>query len=105
MLDAIGVKNFVKRAERDKWDVPAGLKAIERFYKFENNKDYYYSIPAKEYQEMPRPAGNISLSLLKRNNKVVETNSGASLLDLGDGVFCLEFHSKMNAIGDRKSVV
>ncbi|HLE41396.1 MAG TPA: 3-hydroxyacyl-CoA dehydrogenase/enoyl-CoA hydratase family protein [Nitrospirota bacterium] len=100
MLDAIGVKNFVKRAEQDKVDVPAGLKAIERFYKFENNKDYYYSIPAKEYQEMPRPAGNISLSLLKRNNKVVEKSSGASVIDLGDGILCLEFHTKMNAIGN-----
>ena len=27
-------------------------------------------------------------------------NSGASLIDLGDGVLCCEFHSKMNAIGD-----
>ena len=100
MFDAIGVNNFVKRAEQDKVDVPAGLKAIERFYKFENNKDYYYNVIAKEYREMTRPAGNISLSLLKRSNKVVETNSGASVLDLGDGVFCLEFHSKMNAIGN-----
>ena len=100
MLDAIGVKNFVKRAEQDKVDVPADLRSIDRFYKFENNKDYYYNILAKEYREVPRPAGNISLSLLKRNNKVVEKNSGADLLDLGDGVFCLEFHSKMNAIGN-----
>jgi 3-hydroxyacyl-CoA dehydrogenase len=100
MLDAIGVKNFVKRAELDRVDVPAGLKAIEQFYKLENNKDYCYDILSREYREVPRPAGNISLSLLKRNNKVVETNSGASVLDLGDGVFCLEFHSKMNAIGN-----
>jgi 3-hydroxyacyl-CoA dehydrogenase len=100
MFDAIGVKNFVKRAEQDKVDVPAGLKTIERFYKFENNKDYYYDIVAGEYRETPRPAGNISLSLLTKSNGVVEKNSGASMLDLGDGVFCLEFHSKMNAIGN-----
>ncbi len=100
MLDAIGVKNFVKRSEQDKVDVPAGLKSIERFYKFENNKDYYYSILAKEYREVPRSAEDISLSLLKRSNGVVEKNSGASVLDLGDGVFCLEFHTKMNAIGN-----
>ncbi len=99
MLDAIGVKNFVKRAEQDKVDLPAGLKTNERFYKFENNKNYYYNIVAKDYQEVPRPAGNISLSLLTKSNRVVEKNSGASVLDLGDGVFCLEFHSKMNAIG------
>lgn len=100
MLDAIGVKNFVKRAEQDKVDVPARLKSIERFYKFENNKDRFYSILDNEYREAPRPAGNISLSILKRSNGVVEKNSGASVLDLGDGVFCLEFHTKMNAIGN-----
>lgn len=100
MLDAIGVKNFVKRAELDKVDVPAGLRSIERFYKFENNKDYYYDILAREYREISRPVGNISLSLLTKSNRVVEKNSGASVLDLGDGVFCLEFHSKMNAIGN-----
>ena len=38
--------------------------------------------------------------LLEKAGKVVERNSGASVLDLGDGVFCLEFHTKMNAIGD-----
>ncbi len=99
ILDAIGVGNFIKRAELDGVEVPAHLKTIESFYKFENNKDYFYNILAREYQEAPRPAGNISLSILKRNNGVVEKNSGAFLLDLGDGVFCLEFQTKMNAIG------
>ena len=100
MLDAIGVQDFVKRAEQDGVEVPARLKAIERFYKFEHNNEYYYDILAKDYREVPRPAGNISLSLLTKNNRVVEKNSGASVLDLGDGVFCLEFHSKMNSIGN-----
>ncbi|MGC8706508.1 MAG: enoyl-CoA hydratase/isomerase family protein, partial [Desulfurella sp.] len=45
------------------------------------------------------PKTQINLELLKSANKVVEKNSGASLIDLGDGVFCLEFHTKMNAIG------
>jgi 3-hydroxyacyl-CoA dehydrogenase len=100
MLDAIGVKNFVQRAEQDGVTVAAGLKSIERFYKFENDKDYYYDILAREYREVSRPDENISLTLLTRRSRVVEKNSGASVLDLGDGVFCLEFHSKMNAIGN-----
>lgn len=99
MLDAIGVKNFVKRAEQDKVEVPVGLKSIERFYKFESSKDHYFDIITNEYRETLIPAGNISLSLLTKSNGVVEKNSGASLLDLGDGVFCLEFRTKMNAIG------
>ena len=40
------------------------------------------------------------LADLKRARGVVKKNAGASLVDLGDGVLCLEFHSKMNSIGD-----
>ena len=39
------------------------------------------------------------LKSLKEAGREVERNSGASLIDLGDGVVCCEFHSKMNAIG------
>jgi len=41
----------------------------------------------------------ISLEILKKAGNVIEENKGASLIDLGDGVFCVEFHSIMNAIG------
>ena len=100
MLDAIGVANFVSRAEKDGVQVPAGLKSIERFYKFENGRNYYYSIPDKAYKEISGRTDHISLSLLKKTGGEVEKNSGASIIDLGDGVFCLEFHTKMNAIGN-----
>jgi 3-hydroxyacyl-CoA dehydrogenase len=99
MLDAIGVDYFVKRAEADGVTVPAGLKTIERFYTFENNRHYFYDILAGNYREVPTKAEHISLATLKKSNAVVEKNSGASVIDLGDGVFCLEFHTKMNAIG------
>ncbi len=99
MLDAIGVAYFVERAGKDGVQVPEGLKAVERFYKFETGRNYYYSILDKEYREVPQKPSHISLSILKRNNRVLEKNSGASVIDLGDGVFCLEFHTKMNAIG------
>lgn len=100
MLDAIGVAYFVERAEKDGVQVPEGLKAVESFYKFENGQNFYYSILDREYRAVPQKAGHISLTILKKNNKVVEKNSGASVIDLGDGVFCLEFHTKMNAIGN-----
>lgn len=100
MLDAIGVAYFVERAERDGVAVPAGLKGIERFYKFEAGKNYYYCVRDREYREVPTKAEQVSLSILKKNGGVVEKNSGASVVDLGDGVFCLEFHTKMNAIGN-----
>ncbi|MDO9068950.1 MAG: 3-hydroxyacyl-CoA dehydrogenase NAD-binding domain-containing protein [Deltaproteobacteria bacterium] len=99
MLDAIGVSYFVERAVKDGVPVPDGLKAIERFYKFENGKNFYYRVLDNEYREVPQKSSHLSLSILKRNNKILEKNSGASVIDLGDGVFCLEFHTKMNAIG------
>jgi 3-hydroxyacyl-CoA dehydrogenase len=100
MLDAIGVGYFTERAERDGVPVPEGLRGVERFYTFKNGRNYYYSILDNEYREVPTPDRHISLSILKKNGRVVEKNSGASVIDLGDGVFCLEFHTKMNAIGN-----
>ncbi len=99
MIDALGVEAFVARAEKDGLAIPACLKQAKQFYKIENGKSYYFSIMDNEYREVPKPPTAISLSMLKHNNKVVEKNSGASLIDLGDGVFCLEYHTKMNAIG------
>ncbi|GAB4433300.1 MAG: 3-hydroxyacyl-CoA dehydrogenase/enoyl-CoA hydratase family protein [bacterium] len=99
MFDAIGVKNFVKRAEKDGKALPEVLKGIDSFYKFENGKEYYYCVIDKTYKEVPRKATQINLTILKKAKGVVEKNSGASLVDIGDGVFCLEFHTKMNAIG------
>ena len=49
---------------------------------------------------MPEPPGVILLKSLKDRSKEVARNAGASLIDLGDGVLCCEFHAKMNAIGD-----
>ena len=40
-----------------------------------------------------------SVAAAKKSNGVVKKNSGASLVDLGDGVGCIEFHSKMNSLG------
>jgi len=100
MLDAVGVACFVERAEKDGIQVPDKLKSIDRFYTSENGTGYYRDIVAGTYREVPAKAGHISLSSLKKNNRIVEKNRGASVIDLGDGVFCLEFHTKMNAIGD-----
>jgi 3-hydroxyacyl-CoA dehydrogenase len=99
MLDAIGVTYFTERAEQDGVQVPAILKSVEQFYTFENGRPLYYSFLDGSYREVPRKADHVSLSILKRNNMVAEKNSGASVIDLGDGVFCLEFHTKMNTIG------
>jgi len=100
MLDAIGVAHFVERAEKDGVKIPDRLRSVERFYTFQEGKTCYYSFTDDAYREVPRKVEHISLSILRRNNRVVEQNGGASIIDLDDGVFCLEFHTKMNAIND-----
>ncbi|MEE8483604.1 MAG: 3-hydroxyacyl-CoA dehydrogenase/enoyl-CoA hydratase family protein [Nitrospinota bacterium] len=100
MLDAIGVNEFVKRAEDDGVSVPESLKKTERFYKFEDGKKYFYDILKDEYREVPLTDGQLRLEIIKRSGGVVEKNANCSVVDIGDGVFCFEFHSKMNAIGN-----
>ena len=100
MLDAIGIEYFIGRAEQDGIRVPEGLKEISSFYRFEGGRKRYYCLLTGQYLDIPLHPEQLHLSILKRNGGEVEKNSGASLVDLGDGVFCLEFHTKMNAIGN-----
>ncbi len=99
MLDAIGVQAFVKRAEKDGVKVPAALQGIDSFYRYnDRGGKEYFDMLKKAYVEMPVKAGEVRLEILKKAGRVVEKNASCSILDLGDGVFGFEFHSKMNAI-------
>ena len=99
MLDAIGVADFVKRAEEDGVTVPAVLKNITSFYRFNDaGRKEYFDLVSGEYRPVPLKPGEINLQILKKSAGVVEKNANCSLLDLGDGVFGFEFHSKMNSI-------
>ncbi len=68
------------------------------FYKVEDGVKKYYDIPSKSYKAIPGTAHFIMLDNL-RANKVLWKNGGASIIDLGDGIINVEFHSKMNTIG------
>jgi 3-hydroxyacyl-CoA dehydrogenase len=101
--DAIGVKESVEKMEADGLTVPESVKAMlaagnESFYKLENGKPYFYDFAAAAYQPVKISANIISLAGLKADNKTVKTCKSASLVDIGDDVYCLEFHTKMNAI-------
>lgn len=98
MLDALGVADFVRRAEADGVAVPETLKGVEKFYTHAGAVKCAWDLTAGTYRPVPVKPGEIRLDILKRAGKVVENNPDASLYDLGDGVFGLEFHSKMNAI-------
>ncbi len=103
--DAVGVSKSVAKMKEAGYEIPSWVQELldsgkESFYKKESGALYYYDIPSKDYKEVPVKPGIILLSSLKDREKQVAGNAGASLIDIGDGVACLEFHSKMNAIGE-----
>jgi 3-hydroxyacyl-CoA dehydrogenase len=99
MFDAIGVKQFVQRAEKDGVVLPEVLQEVESFYRFNDaGQKEYFDLLKKEYVPVEVPEGQIHLEILKKGGNVVEKNANCSVIDLGDGVFGFEFHSKMNAI-------
>ncbi|MFW5639718.1 MAG: 3-hydroxyacyl-CoA dehydrogenase NAD-binding domain-containing protein [Thermodesulfobacteriota bacterium] len=101
--DAIGVKRSVDRMEDEGIPVPRKVKQMladgnTSFYKTEGATRFYYNFASKSYRAIETSDNLISLELLKAAGKTVKSCKSASLIDLGDGVFCCEFHTKMNAI-------
>ena len=83
-----------------KWVYEMLESGCKSFFTLENGKKKYYDIPSKSYKEVPGQDSFVYLSSLKKNNdNVVWKNEGTSLIDLGDGVVNLEFHTKMNTMG------
>jgi 3-hydroxyacyl-CoA dehydrogenase len=73
---------------------------VTSFYQQNGPRTRYFDLVNTGYNELePRP-GVEPISMHKRARGVVKSNPGASLVDVGDGVLCLEFHSKMNALGE-----
>jgi 3-hydroxyacyl-CoA dehydrogenase len=68
------------------------------FYKTEGGKRMFYDLASKKYQAIPGQEKQISLQILKPTNTVFK-NDDAHIIDLGDGILGLEFHSKMNTMG------
>ena len=60
----------------------------------------YFDFHTNTYKHVPAPQGAISLAAAKASNKVLRDNGSASLIDLGDGIACIEFHTKMNTIDE-----
>ena len=103
MWDAYGVKEAVERMEKDGLDVPANVKNMlakgnTSFYKLENGVQYFYDFDSDSYKQVPASKNLISIAAAKGNNKAVIENKSASLVDIGDNIFCLEFHTKMNSL-------
>ena len=102
--DAIGVAKSVERMREEGQPIPGNVEAMlasgaTSFYKEENGQKFYYDLVNGGYKQIEEKPGVIILKSIKDRTDVIKKNSGASLIDIGDGVACLEFHSKMNAIG------
>ncbi|MDQ6699812.1 MAG: 3-hydroxyacyl-CoA dehydrogenase/enoyl-CoA hydratase family protein, partial [Acidobacteriota bacterium] len=109
LWDALGVEETARRMEKEQRALPPAVEKMlssgaKSFYQPADTdrqpRTQYFDLTGTAYRDVePRP-GILALSDLKRARGVVKKNAGASLIDLGDGVLCVEFHSKMNAIGD-----
>lgn len=102
--DAIGVAESLERMRNEGHPAPANVEKMlasgaTAFYKNENGNRSFYDLVAGEYKPMPDRPGVMVLKTVKERTGVIKSNPGASLIDIGDGVACLEFHSKMNSIG------
>jgi 3-hydroxyacyl-CoA dehydrogenase len=99
-LDKMGPKWFVEQLTAAKIAAPPLLKlAAEKgsFYRVENGKLQYLTTSGS-YADVKRPAGVLKLADIKRASKPVIRNPSARVWDIGDGVLCFEFASKMNAL-------
>ena len=101
--DMLGVKRTLETMVQQGYKPASWIQEMvesgaDKFYKVEDGKRKYYDINSKSYKVIPGTEGIIILDNL-RANKLVWGNAGASLIDIGDGVLNLEFHSKMNTLG------
>jgi 3-hydroxyacyl-CoA dehydrogenase len=109
LWDALGVTETVERMRGEQCDIPGNVEGMlaggaRSFYEAADREGepgtQYFDLNAGGFALLePRP-GVMPLAAIKRARGVVKTNSEASLVDLGDGVLCLEFHGKMNALGE-----
>ncbi len=108
LWDLLGVERSLEMIKGNGFQVPANVqemvgKGFGSFYKGEVTdqglRHFFFDFEAKDYREIEPNPRIIVLPDLKKANRVVLENAEASLIDIADGVACLEFHTKMNAIG------
>jgi 3-hydroxyacyl-CoA dehydrogenase len=102
--DALGVQagiDLAKAAGRTvaPWVEEMLAAGNQTFYKVENGVRKFYDKESKQYQPVAGVENFIILDNLRASGKVLWKNAGASVIDLGDGILNVEFHSKMNSLG------
>ncbi len=107
LWDAVGVEASVARMKKEGRPIAANVEKLlgsgQKSWYVDDAKvpsgRKYWDLQSSSSKAVEVPAGVWSATVAKKSNGVVKKNSGASLVDLGDGVACIEFHSKMNSLG------
>jgi 3-hydroxyacyl-CoA dehydrogenase len=107
LWDAAGVEATVARMKKEGRPVAANVENLLASGKKSWYEDdvkatsgrAFFDLASSNYKAVTVPQGVWSVTVAKKSHGVVKKNAGASLIDLGDGVGCIEFHSKMNSIG------
>ncbi len=102
--DSLGVKKTVEKMEElgykpNQWVYDMLESGADSFYKVEKGVKQYYDIDSKSYKAIPGTEEFIILENLRESGKVIWENAEASIIDLGDDVINVEFHSKSNSMG------
>ncbi len=100
LIDSMGADWFAEKLKAENIDVPPMLAlAAEKggFYRVENGVRQYLTTDGG-YADVPKPDGVLRLSDVKLGSEPVLKNGSASVWDIGDGVLCFEFTSKMNSL-------
>src|ERR1700685_2061755 len=107
LWDAAGVEVTVERMKKENRPVAANVEQLlasgKKTWYLDDPKAasgrVYWDLKGGNYEPVKVSSGVWSVEVAKKSNGVGKKNSGASLVDLGDGVACIEFHSKMNTSG------
>ena len=102
--DLIGFDNGISLINELGEDLPKWINVMKSsgancFYKYENGEKKYYDLFSHSYKKIPGSDAFIILDSYRENSPIIK-NTECSVHDIGDGVLCLEFQSKSNAIGD-----
>lgn len=102
--DLVGFETGLQMIEAAGENIPNWLSQMQKagadcFYKYEKGQKKYFDIQAQQYKIVPGSDAFIILESFRESTPVIK-NSECSVHDIGDGVLCLEFQSKSNAIGE-----
>lgn len=102
MWDVAGVPGTVAKMRSAGLAVPSAAETLLEtggisWYRADGNE--FFDPVARVYRPLRRDPDLANVASFKKSNGVFAKNSGISLIDLGDGIGCFEFHSKMNSVG------